>query len=1095
MLISSEEINKVLQVSGNLITVMGKKYFERDKVKITYFKHQDGSEDYFAKSKVEGTYLYNVEITKKEGKLTHNCNCPYSKKSLTPCKHIIATMFDLYINEDKYLKFESLGNNVNQEMKINAIFEYREKLMQPKDSHSNLLNYYENLELGLSNNINNVEILPILELPFKGEHLFVRFKLGKDKMYILKDIYEFGDNLNNGLNFSYGKKLEFKHTLDVFNKESKGLAKFIKRKTLDFKEYKSLSEYFKLSKEYKNKIKLKYSSLDNFFELMVGKNLEIEDYDVSKEVTLLEEDPVFSFDITNNEDKGIVINKLDEYIFFQGEENLYVLYKDKLYKTSLEYKAKMSKIFAEFNVAKNKKSLEIPSFEATSFCEYVLPNLKEFSTVKMDEDLIKKYRAKNLGVKIYLDINNLGNIIANVKFCYDEVEFNPFNKELEISCNRNFVAERKTLEIFKDSKFIIDYTKQLMYISNNDHIYSFLTEDLKLFMEKFEVLATEKLKNKQIINSKSINIGLRIENNLLNLDFEDIGISENELKEIFKRYSLKKKYFRLKDGSYINIDSYGMKILSNLNSNLGISEKDIISGNVKLPKYRVMHLDKLVEDGEDLFVTKDKFFKKIVSDINKAKDLEFELPQQIESTLRPYQKTGFNWIKTLERYGFGGILADDMGLGKTIQVIAILLDEKNKKGKTSIVVCPSSLYINWQKEITRFAPNVKTLIISGDAAKREKLIKESKGYDVIITSYDLLKRDIEKYEKIKFKYIIADEAQYIKNNNTKNAKSIKNLNGEVRLALTGTPMENSFSELWSIFDFVMPGYLFSNKVFKNKFEKSIIKDDDKEAMDKLRKMVSPFILRRIKKEVLKELPDKTETIMYSQMDDEQEKIYKSYLKKAKEKLSEEIEEKGFEKSRIKILSIITRLRQICCHPALFLDNYTGESSKLNQCMEIIKEAVGSGHKILLFSQFTSMFNIIIPELEKLNITHSILTGKTKVDTRIEMVDEFNRNKDISIFLISLKAGGTGLNLTGADIVIHYDPWWNLSAQNQATDRAHRIGQKSNVQVFKLITSNSIEEKIKVLQDKKMDLTNSVIKSGELFINKMSKDEILDLFEN
>ncbi len=1096
MLINSDDINKLLQVSGNVITMSGKKYFEQDRVDIKYFEKSENEEEFLAKADVKGTYIYSVEIKKeKDSNVKYTCTCPYSTRSLTPCKHVIAMAFDIYINEQRYLDFKIA------KVKIENMNDFMDEFVHKKESkveyfklkndNTELFKYYENLELGLSNNTNNVELIPILELPFVETHLFVKFKIGREKLYVLKDIYDFGKSLNKEKIFQYGKKFEFKHTISAFEDASKPLARFIEKKALEYEGYETLTDYLKISREYRNRIALKSSSLDEFFDIMKDKVVKIEDYFSFESVVLVEEDPKLEFDVIE-EDSVLEIIKKSEFIVLNGQDNIYILFDNKLYKTSKEYTIKMKAFLIKFS--KNKDSLKIFNADATSFCEYILPNIKQFSNVSVEKNIVEKYKAKKLGVKIFLDLDNTGNILANVKFCYDELEFNPFDKANNVTVNRNLLAERKVFEIFQDSKFIIEYNKQLMYISNNDHIYDFLTEKLNLFMEKFEVLATEKLKNKKIISSKVINIGLRIENNLLNISFDDISLEEDELREIFKKYNLKKKYFRLKDGSYINIDSYGIKVLAGLHSNLGISEKDIASGNVKLPKYRVMHLDNLVEDGENLSVIKDKTFKQIVSDISKAKDLDFKIPEEISGTLRPYQKTGFNWVKTIERYGFGGILADDMGLGKTIQIIAILLDEKQKTGKTSIVVCPSSLYINWQKEINHFAKELKVLIVSGDSLKRKKSIEDIKNYDVIITSYDLLKRDIEEYEKIKFKYVIADEAQYIKNTNTKNAKSIKNLNGEVRVALTGTPMENSFSELWSIFDFVMPGYLFSNKIFKEKFEKSIIKDDDKEAMDKLRKMVSPFILRRIKKDVLKELPDKTETVLYSQMDEEQDKIYKSFLQKAKKSLSEEIEENGFEKSRIKILSIITRLRQICCHPGLFLDNYTGESAKLNQCLEIIQEAIDGGHKILLFSQFTSMFDILIKELEERNITYSMLTGKTKVDTRIEMVDEFNRNKDIKLFLISLKAGGTGLNLTGADIVIHYDPWWNLSAQNQATDRAYRIGQKSNVQVFKLISSNSIEEKIKLLQDKKNDLTNSVIKAGETFINKMSKEDILELFE-
>ena len=439
-----------------------------------------------------------------------------------------------------------------------------------------------------------------------------------------------------------------------------------------------------------------------------------------------------------------------------------------------------------------------------------------------------------------------------------------------------------------------------------------------------------------------------------------------------------------------------------------------------------------------------------------------------------------------------------MGLGKTLQVLTVILDYRNKgeDERTSIVVCPSSLSLNWLSEAKKFVPNLNICVIKGNAKEREKLIKNTKKYDLVITSYDLLKRDIEIYKEVNynFKYIIADEAQYMKNSTTLNAKAIKQLNGTTRFALTGTPIENSLAELWSIFDFVMPGYLFSYKKFKTMYEIPIVKENDENAMKRLKMLIAPFILRRNKKDVLTELPEKTITVLNNQMTDEQEKVYISYLAQAKQEVADEIKINGFEKSQFKILSTLTRLRQICCHPSLFIKDYKDESSKLNQCVEIVSDAIEAGHKILLFSGYTSMFDILEQELKNKNIKYFKLTGSTKVDERISLVDEFNNNKDIKVFLISLKAGGTGLNLTGADMVIHYDPWWNQSAENQATDRAYRIGQKNNVQVYKLITSNSIEEKIYELQNKKAELIDNMLDNETSFVNKLSRDEIMSLFE-
>ena len=440
-----------------------------------------------------------------------------------------------------------------------------------------------------------------------------------------------------------------------------------------------------------------------------------------------------------------------------------------------------------------------------------------------------------------------------------------------------------------------------------------------------------------------------------------------------------------------------------------------------------------------------------------------------------------------------------MGLGKTLQLLTVIesyIENIDEKRKASIVISPSSLALNWMAEAKKFTPYLSVQVIAGTANERKKKIEEIENYDLIITSYDLLKRDIEKYKKLdyNFKYVIADEAQYLKNSNTQNAKAIKELKAETRYALTGTPIENSLAELWSIFDYIMPGYLFQYKKFKTMYETPIVKEENQDAMAKLKMLIEPFVLRRTKKEVLTELPEKTITVLNNYMDDEQEKIYMSYLAKAKQEVADQIKINGFEKSQIMILAALTRLRQICCHPGLFISDYKGESSKLNQCMEIIEDAVSSGHKILLFSGYTSMFEIIQKELIKRNIKYFKLTGATKVSERIELVDKFNNDPEVKLFLISLKAGGTGLNLTGADMVIHYDPWWNASAENQATDRAYRLGQKNNVQVYKLITSNSIEEKIYELQQKKSELVENMLSTKTSFISKFSRDEIMNLFQ-
>ena len=611
-------------------------------------------------------------------------------------------------------------------------------------------------------------------------------------------------------------------------------------------------------------------------------------------------------------------------------------------------------------------------------------------------------------------------------------------------------------------------------------------------------------------------LGVKISNNLLDIDLKDLDINKDEIKDIMEKYSLKKKYYRLKDGSFINLEeNKEIEFLDKLITGMDIDYKQLEKGKVEIPIYRSFYLNQLLKQLKGTNVQKNSEYKQLIKNLNKEQiEEELEVPENLEKVLRYYQKIGYKWLKNLDNYKFGGILADDMGLGKTIQMLSIIVDyvqntdhneetiegqeqiQVNNSRKASLVICPSSLTLNWQSEAEKFTKELKTLVIRGNLQERKEKINQIEDYDLVITSYDLLKRDIDLYKKkdYKFRFIIADEAQYLKNSNTQNAKAIKQMKADTRYALTGTPIENSLSELWSIFDFIMPGYLFNYKKFKNLYEMPITREEDKNAIAKLKMLIEPFVLRRTKQEVLKELPEKTVTILNNEMGEEQRKIYMNYLAQAKQEISEQIDYNGYENSQIQILAALTRLRQICCHPSLFIEDYKEESSKLEQCIEIIQEATTSGHKILLFSGYTSMFDIIEKKLKKLGIKYYKLTGSTKVEDRIKLVEDFNKNPEIQLFLISLKAGGTGLNLTGADMVIHYDPWWNISTENQATDRAYRIGQKNNVQVYKLITKNSIEEKIYELQNKKSMLIDNVLSTKTSFINKLSKEDIMSLFE-
>lgn len=850
-------------------------------------------------------------------------------------------------------------------------------------------------------------------------------------------------------------------------------------------------------KYFKEKIIVELQALEDILEYAISQKLDVKIN--NKHVDLL----------STNFELDLKLEFMDEHYYLsliqdinkfnyiiQTNNYIYINYDNIIYKCNSEFIKYKYTILQAF-LSNYKSSIHIYKKNLTNFFSLIYPNIKE--NLKIDEDIfeeLKKYIPQVLVPKLYLDFDDRNYLIADLKFCYEDIEFNPIEKE-EVKANRNLLEEAIYLNKLIKSGFLLDEKNKRFIINLDDSIYNFIEDDLEEYIKISEVYTTERFDKKKIKKSDRTSIGVRVNNNLLELDFETLPIDKKEIKDVLQKYKLNKKYHRLKDGSFINLeDNKDVEFLSTLIDGLDISYKNI-EDKISLPINRALYLDKLLEQNSQIEVTKNQEYNEIIENTTISDNID-NIPKELEKVLRDYQKIGHKWLSMLEQYGFGGILADDMGLGKTIQILSVLIrsKEQEKKRQASIVVAPSSLTLNWKSEAERFAKDLEILIINGNAEERKKKIKQIKKYDLVITSYDLLKRDIEEYEALDytFRYIVADEAQYIKNNNTQNSKAIKRIKANTKYALTGTPIENSLSELWSIFDYIMPGYLFSYKKFKKNYEIPITREHDEEILKKLKMIIEPFVLRRTKKEVLKELPDKTTIVLNNEMQEEQEKIYLSYLAQARDELKEEIEDKGFEQSRIKILALLTRLRQICCHPSLFISNYKEGSGKLNQCIELVRDAVQSGHKMLLFSGYTSMFEIIEQSLKKEGINYLKLTGKTSVKDRFELIEQFNNDDNVKVFLISLKAGGTGINLTSADMVIHYDPWWNLSVENQATDRTHRIGQTKKVQVYKLITKNSIEEKIYDLQQRKKELIDNMLSTDTKFINKLSREDIMGLFE-
>ena len=554
------------------------------------------------------------------------------------------------------------------------------------------------------------------------------------------------------------------------------------------------------------------------------------------------------------------------------------------------------------------------------------------------------------------------------------------------------------------------------------------------------------------------------------------GIDKNEYGKIFESYKENYKYHLLPDNSYIDLKDNDLHKALQLIDILGIAG-DL--SKFKIPDNKAMFLYEITEEEDLHFINGRKYINNVIKKFEKNNE-KYEIPNNLINVLRDYQVEGYNFFSTLSNFGFGGILADEMGLGKTIQTLAFLSSRKDKK---SIVITPTSLIFNWKNEFEKFAPEIRLGIAYGSKSTRDKIIENINEYDVILTSYSTYRNDIEKYEDMSFDFCIIDEAQNIKNPDSIISKSIKKINAKVRFALTGTPLENNLLELWSIFDFIMPGYLYNKK----KFEK-IFSNNQKNIND-LKQLIKPFMLRRTKKEVIEELPDKIEQKFFVEMEKEHKRVYKSFVNLIKRRIIENNED------NMTVFSYLTKLRQLSIAPEVIVKNYNGKNSKLDMLINIIKE--NNDRKILVFSQFTKVLNLIGNRLECENISFSYIDGKTDAKKRLQLVEEFNNTDKNRVFLISLKAGGIGLNLTSASMVIHFDPWWNPAVEDQASDRAHRFGQKNVVDVIKLITKNTVEEKVIAMQEDKKELIGDIINTNlesEICLNKLTRDEIIDLFE-
>lgn len=664
----------------------------------------------------------------------------------------------------------------------------------------------------------------------------------------------------------------------------------------------------------------------------------------------------------------------------------------------------------------------------------------------------------------YTTINHDAEISLFRKF-HNEVQYG-FTKR--IKCIRNGA---KNIALFHEKEW--SYIQKAGYpIEYTQHEFNFVEENFKA----------------------DVRVDMDAENDWLTFDVDCYCGEDRVTLEDLKRYiHNKEEFIHMKDGRLMKVsNSADLERFVLMLESFYQKENDKFEGRA----HHAPELENIFTNSPYYNTQFEDSFKQFMQEAQSGKPIEsIDIPVSVQKTLRKYQKEGVHWMHFLRKYRFAGILADDMGLGKTLQTLT-LLDMHKANAKPSIVICPKTLVFNWEQETQKFFPHIKTLIIDGTPKERAAKIEHIKDYDFIITSYPSIKKDFPIYEKlgIKFHYCFIDEAQFMKNHKTQNAQIVKKIPADYRLALTGTPLENNVSEIWSIFDFLMPGFLGNYATFVKKFQTPIMKNNDPRALEELRKKVACFMLRRTKEKVLKELPPKVEQVFECELEEAQNVLYQEILANVKSNIFQTVEEKGFAKAHIHILAGLTKLRQVCNHPALLLkdpDFAKYESAKLKIFEELIDEIVASDRKVLVFSQFTQMLDILKAVLERKNIKHLYLSGKTK--NRKELVTEFNENPEQKVFLISLKAGGTGLNLTAADNVIIFDPWWNTSVENQAIDRAHRMGQTKSVNVYRIVTRGTIEDKMLKLQEKKQFLFDNLVNENKELFKSITWSDIKELF--
>ena len=1027
---------------------------------------------------------YRVQLYGKGSAVRdYSCSCPEGNSWRGMCPHAKA-LWEAYQKKEKNQGGSGYGLVFTSQEVRTMIREYTNR---------------EVARIQLEGQEGAVRFLARLSISGGGKEIRAEFKVGREKQYVIRDLTAFAQAMNHGTYVEYGKNFAFYHSLDAFTPESRPLVEFVVELVNVYRDY--YAQFRRTSFDSHpplRELNLSRENRDRFFAIVAGQTLEVENgLKGKRSLQVCSQNPRFYVQVQRQGRDGLSVSFDPKSFLFFGEKCLYVGDEERIYCCDEECSRVMG-VFAAQMSQSVKHTVTVNQKDIPLLYERVLRRIEPYCVFQDEEINWEEYRSEPLKAEFRFTSEEPGEITMEPVLSYGEYTFHPIEDEtLPRTVCRDVPGE------FRISQLIARYFrykepegKKLVIRGDDEAMFRLMESGMAEFAQLGNILVDDSVRHMRILPPLSVRTSVSMNGGWLDIRLDMDGLTASDLEQILKAYQGKKKFYRLKSGEFLKLQDDGLLAVARLGEGLDLDSKKLASGHLSLPGYRAFYLDSLFKEGPGITFYRDQLFKAVVRGMKAVEDSDFAVPSCLQTVLRGYQKLGFRWLRTLDSYGFGGILADDMGLGKTVQMIALFVDEyasgKDAGAKErSLIVCPASLVYNWENEFQKFAPMLKVQAVAGTAQEREEVFASlDEGCQVLITSYDLLKRDMKHYESMSFRFQVIDEAQYIKNAATQSARAVKAIRARTRFALTGTPIENRLGELWSIFDYLMPGFLFTYARFKKIYESPIVRESDPEAVSNLKRLIGPFVLRRVKKDVLKELPDKLETAVYSRLQGQQKELYTANAAK----LKEELESGGdavYEKGKIQILAELTRLRQICCDPALCYENYRGGSAKLETCMDLIRNGVNGGHKILLFSQFTSMLRIIEKRLSQEEIACYTLTGSTPKEERLRMVDSFHTDP-VPVFLISLKAGGTGLNLTAADMVIHYDPWWNVAAQNQATDRAHRIGQEKQVSVFKLITKGTIEENIMVLQESKKNLADQIIAEGAVSLSSLTREDLVKM---